>query len=237
MADVKTGRRRSGHLSEEDWVDFVRGQGGEPRSTGVARHLAAGCLACERTLRFWKAVLGLAGQEASYEPPEGVVGQAKAQFALHRPPSPASRLARTASLVFDGFRQPLFAGVRAAGSAPLQLAFKAAHCMVMLRVEPTAGSDRLSVVGQIVDESNPDRSLRDVGVFVLRAGEAVERTLTNQLGEFQLETDPAQSLQISVGIPEMGVLTTPLPFGGKGASGRAARVAQASDRKSKARRR
>jgi hypothetical protein len=69
-----------------------------------------------------------------------------------------------------------------------------------------------------LDEANPKRSLQDVAVVVLKGGETLERTLTNQLGEFQLESERAESLRISVGIPEIGSLTVPLPFGGGGAS-------------------
>jgi hypothetical protein len=228
MTEVQTGRVRSGHFSEEDWVDYARRQGGDQH--GLEQHLAAGCRRCGRTLRFWEGVHGLAVQESSYRPPEGVVGRAKAQFAL-RPPAIPTRLARTVSLIFDGFRQPLPVGVRAAGPAPVQLVYKAGHYMVMLRVEPTADSDRLSVVGQILDEANPKKSLQDLAVLVLKGGEAVERTLTNHLGEFQLESEQAESLRISVGVPEIGSLTVPLPFGGGGTIDQPTKVARESGRK------
>jgi hypothetical protein len=203
-------------------VDFARRQGGDQH--GLEQHVAAGCRRCGRTLRFWEVVHGLAVQESSYRPPEGVVGRAKAEFAL-RPPAIRTRLT---SLIFDGFRQPLAVGVRAAGPAPVQLIYKAGHYMVMLRVEPTGGSDRLSVVGQILDEANPKKSLQDLAVLVLKGGEAVERTLTNHLGEFQLESEPTESLRISVGVPEIGSLTVPLPFGDGGASEQPAKVARGS---------
>lgn len=228
MTEVQTGRVRGGHFSEGDWVDFARGQGGDRH--GQEQHLATGCRRCGRILSFWEAVHGRAVQESSYVPPEAVVGRAKAEFARRRP-ARTTRLARTVSLIFDGLRQPLPVGVRTAGSAPLQLVYKAGHYTVMLRVEPAAGSDRLSVVGQILDEANPKRSLQDLAVLVLKGGEAVERTLTNQLGEFELESELAESLRISVGVPEIGSLTVPLPFEGGGASEQPARGARGSGRK------
>ncbi len=229
MTEAQTGRVRAGHFLEEDWVDFVRGQGGKQRS--LEQHLAAGCRPCGRTLRFWEAVHGLAVQEPSYGPPQGVVQLAKARFAVRRPDTMLTRLAKTASLVFDGFRQPLPAGVRAVGLAPVQLVYKAGHYMVLLRMEPTAGSDRLSVVGQILDEANPKKSLQDLAVLVLQGGETVERTLTNNLGEFQLESEQSEGLRISIGVPEIGSLTVPLPYGGGQASERPARVAPDLGRK------
>jgi hypothetical protein len=228
MTDTQSARVRRGHFSEEDWVDYVRRLGGDRR--GLERHLATGCRPCGSALRFWEAVLGLAGHEASYSPPDGVVGQARAEFALRRPET-TSRLARTASLIFDSFHQPQPVGVRASGPGPLQLVYKSGHHMVMLRVEPTAASDRVSIVGQILDEANPKRSLQDVAVLVLKGGETLDRTLTNQLGEFQLESERAESLRISVGIPEIGSLTVPLPFGARGESAPEAKGAQKAGRR------
>jgi hypothetical protein len=165
-------------------------------------------------------VVGLAGQEGPYEPPDGVVGQARAEFALRRPEGLRERVARKASLVFDSFRQPLPAGVRAAGPSPRQVLYKAGRYLIMLRVEPSADSDRLSVVGQILDEMHPKKAVENVAVLVLNGDEAVERTLTNRLGEFQLEPDPAESLRISVGVPEIGSLSVPWPMVGTRAQGK-----------------
>ena len=118
MAEIGTGMTRGRHFSEEDWVDFARRQGSEEQKARLARHLDTGCARCTPTLHFWQAVVGLAGQEASYRPPEGLVGQARAEFALRRPERLLGRVARSASLVFDSFRQPLPAGVRTTGAFP-----------------------------------------------------------------------------------------------------------------------
>src|SRR5213593_1057718 len=124
MAEMKTGMMRKGHFSEEDIVDFARQQGSVEQRARLTRHLDAGCDRCAPTLRFWEAVFGLAGQEASYRPPEGVVAQARAEFAFRPPEGLLGRVTRTASLVFDSFRQPVPAGVRAAGLSPRQLLYK-----------------------------------------------------------------------------------------------------------------
>jgi hypothetical protein len=228
MTEIQPGRARSGHFSEEDCVDFARRQGGDQH--GLEQHLAAGCRRCGRTLSFWEAVHGLAVHESSYRPPKEVVAKAKAEFALRRP-AVTTGLATTASLIFDSLRQPLPVGIRTVGPAPLQMVYKAGHYLIMVRVEPTAGSDRLSVVGQIMDEANPKRSLKDLAVVVLKGGETVEHTLTNQLGEFQLESEHAESIRISIGA-EIESLTVPLPFGEVGTSAQPARVAGASGNKS-----
>jgi len=236
MAEIETGMTREEHFSEEDWVDFARQQGSMEQHARLARHLDGGCERCRPTVEFWQAVRGLAGQEASYRPPEGVVGQARAEFAFRRPEGLLGRVARNASLVFDSFRQPLPAGVRTAGLSPRQLLYKAGPYLIMLRVELAAGSDRLSVVGQILDEANPKRAVENLAVLVFSGEETVERTLTNRLGEFQLEPDPAEGLRISVGVPEIGSVNVPLPTAGSKGRGKAGREgARGSSRRIKAR--
>jgi len=71
MAEIETGMTREEHFSEEDWVDFARQQGSMEQHARLARHLDGGCERCRPTVEFWQAVRGLAGQEASYRPPEG----------------------------------------------------------------------------------------------------------------------------------------------------------------------
>ncbi len=243
MAEMKTGMargrhfsERGGHFSEEDLVDHARQQGSVEQRARLARHLESGCERCGPTLHFWQGVIGLAGQEASYRPPEGVVGQALAEFAFRRPEGLLGRVTRSASLVFDSFRQPLPAGVRTAGLSPRQLLYKAGRYLIMLRVEPAAGSDRLSVVGQILDEANPKTGLEDLAVLALTGDETVERTLTNSMGEFQLEPNPAWNLRISVGVPEIGSVNVPLPTAGPNGRGKAEQEgARRSGRRVKAR--
>ncbi len=221
MAEIETKRSRDRHFSEGDWVDFARQQVGGERVDRLERHLGTGCRPCRQTLRVWQTVLGLATQEASYQPPEGVVRQARAVFAFRRPQGLLERIGSSASLVFDSFRQPLPAGVRAAGGSPRQLLYKAGRYLIMLRVEPAAGSDRMAVVGQILDEENPQRALEDLAVLALCGDETVERTLTNRLGEFQLEPGLSESLRISVGVPEIGSVSVPVPSLGPRGRGQA----------------
>lgn len=212
------------HFSDGEWVDFLRRQGGQEGIARLDRHLAAGCVSCVRRLRLWRAVLGLTGQETAFRPPGEVVGRVRGHFALHRARGFLERMARSASQVFDSLRQPLPAGVRAAGLPPQQLVYKAGRYLILLRVEPRTDSGRLSVVGQVLDEGTPKKALRDVAVLVLRGRRTVEGTLTNHLGEFQLETGPESNLRLSVGLPEIGPFSVSLPPAGGKAQGWVVRV-------------
>jgi hypothetical protein len=216
MTDTDRRDRGNDHCTEEDCVDFVRGQAAPQVRSRLEGHLDGGCSRCTETVRLWRTVLGVAFQEASYLPPEEAVRQARGNFALARPQGRAERLRQHVALLFDSFRQPLAAGVRAAGLGPRQLLYKAGRYTIRLRLEPAADAERMSIVGQILDEQDPPAALQDIAVLALRENRTLDRTLTNHLGEFLLEPDAAENLQLCVGVAEIGTFTVQPPRGTDG---------------------
>src|SRR5207245_5039580 len=96
------------------------------------------------------------------------------------------RIASQVALVFDSSRQPLPAGVHATGLLPRYLLYKAGRYAIRVQVEPAATPDTWSIMGQILDEQEPARVLRDIAVLAMEGNRTLSRTLTNQLGEFHL---------------------------------------------------
>jgi hypothetical protein len=188
-------------------VDLGRRLAAPERRALMERHLDAGCARCARSVRLWSALSSFAAEEPAFDPPEAVLRQVKSRFAANRRPRLAERVARAATLVFDSFRQPLPAGVRAAGPSIRQMLFRSGPYVVRLRLEPQADSDRLSIVGQIEDEQHPELSLHDVAVLARGGNKTMDRTLTNDLGEFLLEPEDAENLQLSVALPRVGTFT------------------------------
>jgi hypothetical protein len=209
MADIQGRRARESHFGEEAWADFARGQSAADQRLRMEEHLDRGCEPCIEMLGVWTSLAGLAAAEPTYEPPAGVLAQVKGQFALRRPDSLLERAARTASLVFDSFRTPVLAGVRAGGGSPRHFLYKAGRYLIRLQVDREAATQRLFVLGQIVDEQSPKNPLQDLPVILLSDEQPQDRALTNTLGEFELTSDPSESLRLSVGIPEIGTLTLP----------------------------
>jgi hypothetical protein len=193
------------HFREEDWVDFARDQAGSPLRARLMQHLDEGCPRCAKAVRLWKAVLDVAAQQAAYVPPPETVRQARAHFAFHKPEGLVARASRRAALVFDSFRQPLALGVRASGPSPRQLLYRAGRYAVRLRLEPAADTERMSIVGQLLDEHiGPAGAVQDIAVLVMKGRKTLDRTLTNHLGEFLLEPDAAENLRLCVGVAEIG---------------------------------
>lgn len=212
-------RQPRGHFADEAWADFARGLSEPAEKVRLQQHLAEGCERCAHALAVWARVVERSGQEAAYEPPADALAQAKAHFALYRPSGLVERAAARVSLIFDSLRQPVLAGVRAAGPSPRHLLYKAGRYLIRLQVESQPGAQRLLVVGQIVDESTPKTTLHNLPVSLLSEEQTLDRTLTNNLGEFELTSDPSESLRLSVGIPEIGTLTLPGLLAGPGGRG------------------
>jgi hypothetical protein len=207
MANIDARTRSSEHFTEEDWFDFAHQQAAPSVRASLERHLEKGCSRCTQTVRLWRAVLDVADQEAACRPPDAALRQVKGDFALRRPKRLVERVAEQAALVFDSFRQPQPMGVRGAGPTPRQLLYKAGRYMIRLRLEPAADAERLSIVGQLVDEHPSPAAVQDIAVLALKGGKTLDRTLTNHLGEFVLEPDAAEDLRLCVGVAEIGTFT------------------------------
>jgi len=207
--DARSGK--GDHGREEDWVDFARGLGGSEDRARLAQHLETGCTRCAQTARLWRALVSVAEREAPHRPPAGALRQLQGLFALRRPTTSRRRKASGLSLLFDSLRHPEPAGVRAGPSSAQQLLYKGGRYTIKLQIEPEPGADRFSIVGQILDEQDPTRTLQDIVVLALKGSTTVDRTLTNRIGEFHLEPDTAETLQLSVGVPEIGTFTIQPP--------------------------
>src|SRR5260370_17610269 len=138
MAEIETKRTRDGPFAEGDWVDRARQQVVGEQRDRLEGHLGTGCRPCRQTLRVWQSVLGLATQEASYEPPDGAVGKARAVFAFRRPQGLLARLGRSAAPLFNRLRQPPPAGGRAAGAPPPPLPHHPGRYLIMSAPPPPA---------------------------------------------------------------------------------------------------
>jgi hypothetical protein len=201
-------KERMKHFTLEEWADFVREVISHEQRATMQRHLDHGCKKCLKAVGLWRNVSDFARSEMAYIPPETAVRSAKAYYAFNRPQEGLSGVARIAKLIFDSFRQPLAAGVRTASVSARQLLYKVQDIQVDIRLEPEAR--RSSMVGQVLDSSRPDPAVKGAAVILLRGGQDVARTATNDFGEFQLEFDSEELLQLSIKVGEQGTVLIPL---------------------------
>jgi hypothetical protein len=201
-------KERMKHFTLEEWADFVHEVTSREQTATMQRHLDHGCKRCLKAVGLWRNVSDFARNEMAYIPPETAVRSAKAYYTFNRPQQGLSSVARIAELIFDSFRQPLAAGVRTAGVSSRQLLYKVEDIQVDIRLEPEAR--RISMVGQILDSSRSDPGVKGAAVVLLRGEQEVARTATSDFGEFQLEFDSEESLQLSIKVGEQGTVFIPL---------------------------
>src|SRR5271155_5278793 len=209
------------HFTMEAWTDFARGVLGKEQERLMQSHLDDGCTKCASAAGLWERVRDTAGRQRAAIPPENAVRIVKSMYA-------ASGFGKThlpklaiAQLLFDSFRGPQLAGVRSAGVAPRQLLFGQGKHRIDLRMEPQGDSEKVSLVGQILDSVNPSKGLEDVSVVLFKGDKMLAETSTNRFGEFQLQCDLEGRPQLRVMLPQGKEFSVILgePASGQGVEG------------------
>lgn len=199
-----------GHFANEDWVDFVREVGNDEKRQKMDEHLNSGCETCRATLHFWEETNRNAAREASYQPPDKLLRTVKGMGALYLSRPTRSSFAALAELIMDSSRPAAVAGVRSNGIAPWLLLYKSGSVNIDLRIEQVPSSNRVSLVGQVLDLSKSNQMIAEVPVAVVFEGGEMEKTTTNEFGEFQLEFEPASQLYLTVEIAKRKEIWVPL---------------------------
>jgi hypothetical protein len=197
------------HYSLEKWADFARQVVGEREKAKMQSHLEDGCGKCSKVLGLWQRVHQFSRHERSYQPPDSAVRSMVGTFAI-RGPRKAGRTVRSiAELLFDSSRSPLPTGVRSSGTVSRQLLYGTGDYRIDVRIEARADSDKVAVVGQVLNSGDPDENVGVVPVTLVRAGKALTESLTSPFGEFDVECDRRGPFELRVTLPSQ-VLTLPL---------------------------
>ena len=130
---------------------------------------------------------------------------------LLRPEAVSQQVTHVAQLIFDSSRDPLQAGVRSSLVRSRRLLCASGSLRVDLWIEPQAGSDRMAVMGQILDAAKPDRRFDSVPVALQGWKGAVACATTNEFGEFHLDFKFEPSVTLEIKIHQNYLLTVSLP--------------------------
>jgi hypothetical protein len=203
---VKLGNRGRGngmrHYSLEKWVDFARNVIREDERVEMRSHLETGCAACSKELSMWQRLQQVARRESSYAPSEGAVRTVNATF-VNRSAGRSSRLkTQFASLLFDSFGGPLLAGVRSSGSASQQLLYGAGDYRIDVRIEPQMDSEKVVLIGQVLNSANPDERLSAMPVSLIKGRQLLAESVTSDFGEFQIECDLQSGIRLVVALSD-----------------------------------
>jgi hypothetical protein len=190
------------HFTMEAWADFARGVVGKEQESLMQSHLDDGCPRCVSAASLWQRVHATAERQGAAIPPENVVRTVKAMYAARGLAKGHAPQLAIAQLLFDSFRGPQLAGVRSAGLAPRQLLFGEGDHRIDLRLEPQVDSEKVSLVGQILDSTNPGKGLEEISVVLLKGRKVLAEASTNRFGEFHLQCDLESRLELRVKLPQ-----------------------------------
>jgi hypothetical protein len=190
------------HFSTTEWADFSRGTVDNARKEAMQAHLDGGCARCAEMARTWERVRQIARRERSYGPPESAIRTAKGLLPVH------SGRGRTSlvRLMFDSLQSPAMAGVRSTTTDARQMLYGIGAYRVDLRMEPQMDSDKVALVGQVLDSADPVKGGVQATVVLLRGRKVLAESQTNALGEFHLECSLEGNLQLQLTLPrDLGV--------------------------------
>lgn len=192
------------HFSLAEWADFARIPGDSEKRQGMQAHLDSGCDHCRGIVQTWARVKQMAQQESNFEPPDAAIRLVKSRF------TSAKERPFVVQLLFDSFHSPAFAGVRSAGANPRQMLYGIGTYRIDLRMEPQMDSDKVQLVGQILNSADPIKSGTQATVKLIRGRRILTQSQTNSLGEFCLECSLEGDLQLLLGLPRSRDVKIPL---------------------------
>ena len=186
------------HYSLEKWVDFARNVIGEDERIEMQSHLQTGCAGCSKELSMWQRFQQVAGREFVFAPPAEAVRTVNAAFANRSADRRGEAKSQVASLLFDSFRSPLLVGVRSSESASQQLLYGAGDYRIDVRIEPQMDSEKVVLIGQVLNSADPDERLSALPVNLLKGRKLLAESITTEFGEFQIECHLEGSLRLVV---------------------------------------
>jgi hypothetical protein len=198
------------HFSQEEWADFARNVIGKDEKRTMQSHLESGCGKCSRALALWQRVSTAARREQAFQPPETAIRTVKGMYAIHRPRLAPEGKRSVVQLLFDSWRSPLPAGVRSVATATRQLLYGVGDYRVDVRIEPQLDSEKVSIVGQVLNSTDPGKALEAIPVVLLKGRKVIAGSMTNRFGEFHFDCDLVGGFRLRVELSGDAGLSVPL---------------------------
>ena len=186
------------HFTLEQWADFARNTLKEKSKAEMQAHLDTGCKPCGNILRLWIRVCEVSAREHAYGPAAGTVRTVKSLL----PRTSKSRRPSVLELLFDSKLTPVFAGIRSTTSTARQLLYAAGAYRIDLKMEPQLDTERVSIMGQVLNSADPTQMIPTIPVTLIRNNKAITSTKTGDFGEFQLECKLTAHLQLRLRLPD-----------------------------------
>jgi hypothetical protein len=200
------------HYSLEQWVDFARNAVAGTVKERMQSHLDTGCTKCSRELSLWRRLHQVAQRASHDQPSEGSLRAVRSAFVSQRATKDTGRAPKAAmlELLFDSFRTPALAGVRSSTNSSRQLLYGASNYRIDVRIEPQIDSDKVVLVGQVLNSDDPNERLAELPVTLWKGRRILAASRTNHQGEFQVECEMDSSFRLMITLPGHREVSLPL---------------------------
>jgi CheY-like chemotaxis protein len=122
------------------------------------------------------------------------------------------QITQNARLVLDSFLQPLCAGVRDSQLlSARRLLYESEGLMADLSLEPQGNSQRITLVGQVLDAAQPERQLASLSVALQGQAGPIAVATTNKFGEFHFDFDSQPGVSLDIGVKANHWVSLELP--------------------------
>lgn len=131
-------------------------------------------------------------------------------FVSPRSPELPRRSLQVARMIFDSFKHPLPAGgIRGLVAGARQLAYQQNRTTIDVSIECALGASRISLAGQVLDAERRGKN-DGLSVLLVSGTGTLARTATNKFGEFHMEFDFPQDVNLEIRLGEGSWVLVPL---------------------------
>lgn len=188
------------HPSDEQLIQYLE----DVAEPAIRKHLDRNCPACAVRIEAIRAVMAAMRSDRDPDPPEAWVARAVALRA-HAQPSRlldqlrdwvggiAEEVARVISDTASPSGQLAIAGIRSASGAR-RLRFESDQVELDLQIEPEAGTS--IVTGQFATSADRPAPIEGAAFLVIAGGRQLIQGTTDQLGEFSVDTQAGDLLEL-----------------------------------------
>jgi hypothetical protein len=194
------------HLNTEVALNFLEGRLDKEQEAFWKRHVDA-CADCAQDVRRWQE-LGINLERSHLRSASDQDLQNVVNLFQLQPKEVTSLRSILAAIVFDSFLQPAMAGARGSSTTSRQLVMRADEFDIHIKI--WSEGDRREMLGQLLSRSDPEFT-HTARFHLLRNGEKIESTITDELGEFHFSDIPEGNLSLQMDLPNLtviGALTT-----------------------------
>lgn len=159
---------------------------------------------------MWQHLHQVAQRTSNDQPSEGSLRIVKSAFASQWPAQRPAPQAAVVELLFDSFRTSVLAGVRSSAERSRQLLYGSATYRIDVRIEPQIDSEKVVLIGQVLNSAEPKQRLVDVPVSLWKGRKMLAVSTTNHQGEFQIECEMDSSFRLMITLPGQREVSLPL---------------------------